>query len=197
MNCRIRTASPDDAAEILKIYAPYVEETAITFEYDVPSVSEFRGRIENTLRKYPYLLAESEGEIIGYAYTGAFVGRQAYDWSAETTVYVQKDRKKTGVGGCLYRALESVSAAQNILNLNACIGCPEVEDEYLTKNSVEFHAHFGYSVIGEFHKCGYKFGRWYNMVWMEKMIGEHKADPQPVIPFAILPPDVLSALGIS
>jgi len=96
MNCRIRTASPDDAAEILKIYAPYVEETAITFEYDVPSVSEFRGRIENTLRKYPYLLAESEGEIIGYAYTGAFVGRQAYDWSAETTVYVQKDRKKNG-----------------------------------------------------------------------------------------------------
>lgn len=73
--------------------------------------------------------------------------------------------------------------AQHILNLNACIGYPETEDEYLTKDSVRFHTHMGYSMVGEFHKCGYKFGRWYNMVWMEKLIGEHADQPEPVIAF--------------
>ena len=84
-NTIIRAATPDDAEEILKIYAPYVLNTAITFEYEVPSLGEFRGRMEKTLQKYPYLAAVSGGEIAGYAYTGAFVGRTAYDWAAETT----------------------------------------------------------------------------------------------------------------
>ena len=79
--------------------------------------------------------------------------------------------------------MERILKLQNILNLNACIAYPEVEDEYLTKNSVEFHQHLGYELIGEFHKCGYKFNRWYNMVWMEKHIGEHSEEPLPVIPF--------------
>ena len=72
---------------------------------------------------------------------------------------------------------------QNILNLNACIGYPEIEDEYLTKNSVEFHNHLGYRLVGKFNKCGYKFDRWYDMVWMEKIIGEHKKNQPKVIPF--------------
>ena len=76
-----------------------------------------------------------------------------------------------GYGRKLYHVLEAISTAQNILNLNVCIGYQEVEDEYLTANSAQFHAHLGYHMVGEFHKCGYKFGRWYNMVWMEKWIG--------------------------
>lgn len=185
-NCSIRVATPADAEELLKIYAPYVRDTAITFEYEVPSLADFRARIENTLQKYPYLVAELGGELVGYAYTGAFVGRAAYDWAAEVSVYLKQDRRGLGVGGKLYRALERVSEAQNILNLNACIGYPETEDAYLTKNSVEFHAHLGYSLVGRFHKCGYKFGRWYDMVWMEKMLAEHPAAPEPVIPFPLL-----------
>ena len=177
---RIRPATEADAEEILNIYAPYVTDTAITFEYDVPTLEEFTGRIHHTLEKYPYLVAVRDGEIIGYAYAGACYGRAAYDWSAETTIYIKKDCRHCGVGKLLYQALEDALKAQNIINLYACIGYPEVDDEYLTKNSEQFHEHQGYRLIGEFRKCGYKFGRWYHMVWMEKMIGEHPEKPEPV-----------------
>lgn len=180
---RIRTATVEDAEAILAIYAPYVTDTAITFEYEVPGIEEFRERIRHTLKRYPYLVAEKDGVIIGYAYAGPFKERAAYDWAVETTIYVDISRKKMGIGKKLYAALEQSLAQQNILNLNACIGYPEQEDEYLTKNSVEFHKHLGYRLVGEFFQCGYKFGRWYNMVWMEKQIGEHTDCPQPVIPF--------------
>lgn len=182
-NFSIRPATTDDAEELLAIYAPYVTDTVISFEYEVPEVEAFRKRIENTLKKYPYLLAERKGEILGYTYTGPFVGRPAYAWAAETTIYLKQSERKTGIGRALYEALEKVSKAQNILNLNACIGYPQVEDEYLTGNSVQFHGHMGYRMVGEFHKCGYKFGRWYNMVWMEKILGEHGENPKEVIPF--------------
>lgn len=193
---QIRKASVSDAEELLGIYVPYVEKTAISFEWDVPSVSEFRRRIENTLKKYPYLVAEKDGEILGYAYTGAFVGRAAYDWAAEVSIYVKEDKRKTGVGRRLYQALEAVSQAQNILNLNACIGYPDEDDEHLTKNSVQFHGHLGYEMVGKFHKCGYKFGRWYHMVWMEKIIGTHEDVPAPVIPFSQIGEETLEKLGL-
>lgn len=180
---RIRVASREDAKELLEIYAPYVEKTAISFEWDVPGLEEFQARIEKTLKKYPYLVAEKDGELLGYAYTGPFVGRAAYGWSAEVSIYLKEGRQKMGIGKKLYQAIEAVSRAQNIKSLNACIGSPETEDEYLTKNSIEFHAHMGYRMVGEFYKCGYKFGRWYNMAWMEKIIGEHGKEPAPVLPF--------------
>lgn len=180
---RIRAAVVEDAAELLEIYRPYVEHTAITFEYDVPSVEEFASRITNTLQKYPYLVAEYEGRLIGYAYAGAFKERAAYDWSIETSVYVREDMKRMGVGRALYAVLEECLRKQHILNVNACIGYPEEEDEHLNADSVRFHKKMGYSMVGEFHRCGYKFGTWYNMVWMEKMLGEHSPEPLPVIPF--------------
>jgi L-amino acid N-acyltransferase YncA len=193
---QLRAAAPEDAEEILGIYAYYVENTAITFEYDVPSLSEFRERIVRTLPRHPYIAAVGGGEILGYACTGPFVGRKAYDWSAETTIYLREDRRKHGLGRVLYQALEDISRAQNIINLNACIGYPEVDDEYLTQNSVQFHTHMGYVMAGRFHKCGCKFGRWYDMVWMEKLLGAHPETPLPVIPFSELEPDALAALGI-
>ena len=179
----IRTVRPSDAEELVNIYAPYVEHTAISFEYEVPTPDEFRGRIERTLKKYPYLAAEENGRILGYAYAGPFVGRAAYNWSAEMSIYVRRDAKGQGVGGRLYGAMEEILKEMNILNLNACIGYPETEDEYLTRNSVEFHAHMGYQWVGRFHNSGYKFGRWYDMVWMEKLIGTHTGNPAPVKAF--------------
>ena len=170
----IRTATTNDAEAILAIYAPYVEMTAITFEYEIPGIEEFRERIRNVLKKYPYLVAEAEGEIVGYAYAGPFKGRAAYDWAVETTIYVDRSRKRMGIGRKLYDKLEEALRKQGILNMEACIGYPETEDEYLTKDSVRFHEKLGYRMVGEFYKCGYKFSRWYNMVWMEKMIGEHQ-----------------------
>lgn len=170
---RIRFATPDDAPELLSIYAPYVEKTAITFETSVPTLEEFTARIERTLARYPYLVAERAGRIVGYAYVGPFKTRAAYDWSVETSVYVRSDARRTGAGRTLYGELERVLQAQGILNLNACIAYAEHDDEYLTKDSVRFHERLGYTFVGEFHNCAQKFGRWYNVVWMEKSIGEH------------------------
>ncbi len=170
---KIRVAKVEDAEELVEIYAPYVKETAITFEYEVPSVEEFAGRIRKTLTKYPYLVAVSGNEIVGYAYAGTFKERSAYDWAVELSVYVKKPKRHMGVGRQLYEALEKQLKQQNILNLNACIAYPEAEDEYLTKDSVAFHQSMGYQLVGQFHQCGYKFNRWYHMIWMEKFIGEH------------------------
>ena len=189
INPTIRVATVADAQDLLDIYAPYVTDTAISFEYDVPGLTEFEARITNILKKYPYLVAEYGGEILGYAYTHAFVGRAAYDHAVETTIYLKEDKTKMGIGRMLYEALERISQSQNILNLNACIGYPEVPDEHLNLNSVQFHEHMGYQIVGTFHNCGYKFGTWYHMVWMEKIIGNHDSMPLPVIPFPELNPE--------
>ena len=175
----IRTATLSDAQALLNIYSPYVEHTAITFEYDVPSVEEFASRIKNTLQKYPYLVAEKNGRLLGYAYASPFHERPAYDWAVETSIYVDQNIKHQGIGRRLHDALEDAIRSQGILNMNACIAYPPEEDEYLDKNSVEFHTHMGYRLVGEFYKCGYKFHRWYNMVWMEKLIGNHLSDQKP------------------
>ena len=175
----IRTASLSDAQALLNIYSPYVEHTAITFEYDVPSVEEFAFRIKNTLQKYPYLVAEKNGRLLGYAYASPFHERPAYDWAVETSIYVDQNIKHQGIGRRLHDALEDALRSQGILNMNACIAYPPEEDEYLDRNSVEFHTHMGYRLVGEFYKCGYKFHRWYNMVWMEKLIGNHLSDQKP------------------
>lgn len=137
-------------------------------------MEEFRSRIENTLKAYPYLVAEEDGKIQGYAYAHPFVGRQAYGYSAELTIYLAYDARGRGYGKRLYGELERILKGRGITNLYACIGDPIEEDEYLTKNSETFHAHMGFAVVGTFHKCGYKFNRWYNMIWMEKIIGEHE-----------------------
>lgn len=179
----IRTASEKDAAGLLEIYRPYVEHTAITFEYDVPTIEEFAKRITHTLKQYPYLVAEMDGRMIGYAYVSPFKERAAYDWAVETSIYVQKEAKRQGIGRRLYDRLEQLLQQQGILNVNACIAYPQVEDEYLTKDSVHFHEKLGYEMVGTFHQCGYKFGRWYDMVWMEKMIGKHKKDQPAIVPF--------------
>ena len=195
-NIKIRTARPEDAPELLKIYAPYVEDTAITFEYTVPTLADFKGRIEHTLKKYPYLVAERDGELLGYAYTGEFKERAAYDWAVETSIYVRQDCKRLGLGRRLYAALEAVSRLQNVLNLYACIAYPKVEDEYLTRNSVEFHTHLGFKLVGEFHNCAYKFNRWYNMVWMELPLGDIPANSGAFIPYPAIDCKRLMNIGI-
>ncbi len=183
-NLEIRIATEKDAEELLKIYTYYVENTAITFDYEVPTVKEFSEKIGKVLEKYPCLVAILEGEIAGYAYVGTFKDKAAYDWAVETTVYVHKDKKGLGIGKALYLKLEEILAKQNILNMEACIAYTKTEDEYLTNASVRFHEKLGYRLVGEFRKCGYKFNRWYDMVWMEKHIGEHKDMLEPVKPFA-------------
>lgn len=185
-NIKIRMATAKDAPKLLEIYAYYVENTAITFEYDVPTEEEFEKCISDTLEKYPYIVAELGGKIAGYAYAGDFHTRAAYRWNVETSIYIHKDYRRMGLGKALYEALEKILKVQNILNMNACIAYPAEEDEYLTKDSVKFHNKLGFRIVGEFHQSGYKFNRWYNMVWMEKFIGEHTENPSTVIRFSDL-----------
>lgn len=172
-NMNIRSANIHDAARLLAIYAYYVESTAISFEYDVPTLDAFENRIANTLERYPYLVVEEQGEIWGYAYAGIFKGRAAYDRSCEVSIYVDCNVKGRGYGRALYEELERRLREQGICNLYACIARPIEEDEYLTRDSERFHAHLGFETVGEFHKCAYKFGRWYNMIWMEKIFGDN------------------------
>lgn len=179
----IRDAVMDDAERIVEIYAYYVEYTAITFEYAVPSIQEFQNRMINTMKKYPFLVIEKEGLIQGYAYAGPFIGRAAYDWSCELTIYLAHDAKKQGLGRRLYEALEDKLKRMGILNLYACIGFPKKDDAYLTRNSAQFHKHLGFELVGTFHDCGYKFDHWYDMVWMEKIIGDHQRNQGPIIPY--------------
>ena len=179
----IRIVKLSDIPQLLRIYSYYVLHTAITFEYEVPSEKEFENRIQNILKRYPYLVYEENNTIKGYAYASVFKGRKAYDWSVETTIYVDPDCKGKGIGKKLYIELEKYLKKQNILNVNACIAYPQTEDPYLTKDSVFFHEKSGYSMVGKFHACGYKFNRWYDMVWMEKMIGEHLEKQPAIIPF--------------
>lgn len=170
---KIKIAKPEDAEELQRIYKQYVKHTAITFECNVPSINEFELRINNTLKKYPYLKAVYNGKILGYTYAGPLITRAACNWSVETSIYVDENYKKLGVGSRLYDSLEKILIEQNVTNLYACISYPKIEDEYLTKNSVNYHEKQGYKFVGEFNNCAYKFNNWYNMIWMEKVIGKH------------------------
>lgn len=177
---RIENVTTNDAEKLLQIYAPYVENTAITFEYEVPSVEEFRERIVNISSRYPYIKAVNNGQIVGYAYAGSFKDRRAYDWSVETTIYVSEDCRRMGIGRLLYERLEQELKVMGILNMNACIACPVKEGTYLNDDSIRFHSTLGFSEVGRFHNSGYKFNQWFDMVWMEKMIGEHESKPMEV-----------------
>ena len=179
----IRDATPDDAPRFLEIYRYYIENTAVTYECAVPSEAEFRARIEGTLQRYPYLVVEDGGVILGYAYAGPLVRRAAADHSCEVSIYLDRDARRRGLGRQLYEALEARLKALGIRNLYAVIAWPPGEDDpYLTTNSADFHARLGYVPAGHLHKCGCKFGRWYDLIWMEKFIGPHENEAVALFP---------------
>ena len=172
---KILPVTLDDAEELLAVYAPYVTKTAVSFELEPPTVDEFRGRIAAVTAKYPYLKAvDDDGRILGYAYAATFIDRRAYDRTVETTVYLREDVRGRGIGSALYTALEDSLRAMGILNLTACIAYPRTDpDPYLTMASPKFHERRGFRPVGTFHAVGRKFERWYDILWMEKEIGEH------------------------
>ncbi len=176
-NATIRLACESDAEAIREIYAPYVLETCITFETHVPSVDEFRSRIARTLESHPYFVAELDGEVVGYCYAGFFRPRTAYRYSIETSVYLRGDIKGGGLGRRLYELLEEVLRMQGVTNAYACIASSEPPCEQAPDTSRLFHEHLGYKLVGTFRKCGYKFDRWFDMIWMEKMLVEGHSEP--------------------
>lgn len=183
MDIEIRVAREEDAKELLNIYAYYVTNTAIIFEHEVPTVEEFTSRIRETLKQYPYLVALVDGKIAGYIYAGRFRTRASYAWSASTSVYIDKQYRRIGIGRMLYEKLESILRTQNVINVYAGIASPVEEDEYLTRSSECFHKSIGYKMVARYHECGSKFGKWYNLIEMEKIIGERTCPPKEFIPF--------------
>lgn len=169
---QIRAVRMEDAAALLAIYAPYVEETAITFETVVPTEAEFCTRMARITARYPYLVAEADGQILGYAYASTFIGRAAADWTVETSIYVSRKAHHQGVGRALHDALENALEDLGIVNLCAAIAAPSGENPYLDYNSVQFHAHMGYQEVARFDRVGRKFGYWLDLVWMQKRLGE-------------------------
>ena len=172
----IRVAVPEDAFELVKIYAPYVTDTAVTFEYEVPGIEDFEGRIRETLKRYPYLVVEEADSILGYAYASPFKERAAYAWSVETSIYLCHSVKGRGIGTVLYGKLEELLRRQNICNLCACITYPNPE-------SIGFHEKSGYRMVAHFNSAGFKLGAWHAIVWMEKELCRHSVPPMPFLPF--------------
>ena len=179
----IRFATLEDAAHLLDIYSYYVLNTGITFEYDVPTLAEFKDRIANISSTYPYIVAQdSQGTILGYAYASAFKGRAAYDWSVETTIYLENNLHKKGIGRSLYTALEDCLRKQNVINACACIS------DY-TKDSEHFHEKLGYKKIAHFTKSGFK-DTWLDMIWMEKFLSPHHTPPAKFLPISEIRSDI-------
>lgn len=177
-NYTLRLATPADAAELLKIYAPFVASedrnlSDVSFEYAVPSVEEFAGRIRDISANYPYLVCEQEGRLLGYAYAHPYIQRAAYQWGAEVTIYLAPEGQCRGLGRRLYTALEELLRKQGVVVLYACVTASN-------EHSVKMHEALGYKIIGRFDNTGFKHGHWLDMVWLEKRIAELPAVPQPL-----------------
>ncbi len=168
----IRPATLADAAALLSIYAPHVTHTAVSFEESLPSVEEFASRMHKTIADgFPYLVAESDGEIVGYSYASHLNSRSAWRFTVETSIYIAENQHRKGIGRLLMNALEEALRAQQRTCCIAIIAYPRTDtDPHLTKASVTFHESLGYQIKGHFTRCGYKFGRWYDVVYMEHQI---------------------------
>ena len=145
----------------------------------------YSARIEKTVSRFPYLAAEYCGNIIGYAYAGYYIPRAACDRACEVSIYLAEDARGMGLGKMLYPKLFEILSCQNITNIYASVAFADAEDEYLTHASVRFHKRMGFTKTGRFRKCGYKFGRWYDLVWFEKIIAPHEK-PEGFLPFPLI-----------
>ncbi len=159
----IRPVEITDAQVIADIYAPYVTDTTITFEIEGPSADEFAQRITKTTKNFPYLVAEENGKLLGYAYASTYYARAAYDWTCELSIYLDSDVCGKGVGSFLYDALENELAQRGMVNLLACISLPN-------DTSIAFHQKRGFSQVAHFPKMGYKFDKWHDIVWLQKRL---------------------------
>ena len=166
----IRDVRTDDAERLAEIYSWYVNNTAVSFEYTAPSAAEFEARIRKTAEKYPYLVCLKQDRIIGYAYAGAYSPREAYSWTVTVSIYLDRDARRQGAGSLLYKALEERLRAQGIVNLLAGVAYCDEEDEYLSHDSCLFHRKMGYEQVARMKTVGKKFGRWYDLLWLQKKI---------------------------
>ncbi len=178
----IRLAQPSDVEKILAIYAPFVQHTAITFEYEVPAPQDFHDRMMQTLTFAPWLVCEVQQQIAGYAYAGKHRNRMAYQWSVELSVYVHENYYRKGIAQALYTSLIALLQLQGYYNVYAGITLPNPP-------SVSFHEHFGFTPVGIYRQVGFKLGAWHDVGWW-------KMDIQPKTGFPLPPKGLANLQGL-
>jgi L-amino acid N-acyltransferase YncA len=168
----IRLITESDANDVLDIYKPYVLNTIISFEYEVPTLDEYLQRIKTNTADYPWLVCLHDNKIIGYAYASKHRYRTAYQWSPESTVYLSPEVHRKGIARILYETLFSLLRLQGHFNVYAGVGLPN-------DKSVGFHKALGFEEIGIFKKVGYKLGNWHDTHWFQLALTEHTLNPPP------------------
>ncbi len=181
---QIRLVQDKDIPSILEIYRPYVLETAISFEYEVPSNEDFKKRVQNIVCDYPYLVYLLDKNIVGYAYAHKHMERAAYQWNAELSVYVYQGYMRRGIGRALYGCLLEILSLQHVLNVYGIVRTPN-------PNSEKLHESFGFRKVGTFIQTGYKLGCWHDVTWFEKSIGTHDSNPKPFLPIRKINPQLV------
>jgi phosphinothricin acetyltransferase len=169
-NKKIRLATEEDCASILDIYAPFITDTVITFECEVPALEEFTKRMANIQKKYPWLVCEYNGSIVGYAYASKYSERQAYDWSADFSIYIDPKHHGKKIGKALYYGLFELLKLQGYYNAFAGVTMPNIKSESL-------HEALGFKPIGIYKNVGYKLGEWHDVKWYGVEIAEHVPSP--------------------
>lgn len=169
----IRLAAAEDAKDISEIYSKYVSDSIISLEIDAPSEEEIRQRIENTLQFFPWIVCVSDGKILGYSYASKHNERAAYQWCANTAIYIRDGHQRRGIGHALYISLMSILKLQGFHAAHAGATLPNA-------GSVGLHESFGFQRVGVYPKVGYKFGEWHDVVWWQFPLRERAGKPQPL-----------------
>lgn len=172
MSLLIEKATLSDVKDILEIYAPYITDTCITFEYDVPSLEEFTRRFESISADYPYFVARLDGKTVGYAYASRAFERAAYNWDADLSVYLTPCARGKGIGKRLVEAVEKELVQMGYRNIYSIITGDNTD-------SCAFHEALGYTKAGTLHKSGFKHGKWLDVFFYEKRIGDYTT-PTPI-----------------
>jgi len=171
---RIRLATVEDAEAILEIYKTYIENTRVTFEVEVPTITAFRERMERITDRFPWIVCEIDGKIAGYAYGSKHGERAAYRWSADLSVYIHENYHRYGLGTALYTALLELLRKQGYFTVYAGVSTPNPKSE-------AFHTSFGFRNLGEFKNAGYKLGAWCGVSWYELVLNEYVSEPEETI----------------
>ncbi|WBQ06312.1 GNAT family N-acetyltransferase [Kribbella sp. CA-293567] len=168
---KIRDASEPDAAACAAIYAPYVRDTATTFELEPPTVDEMAARITRALRTHAWLVLEDDqGRVVGYAYGGPMKPRAAYRWSCEVSIYLEPGRRRTGGGRALYEALFERLTARGYRTAVAGMTLPNPASEGL-------HAALGFEPIGTYRQIGWKHNAWHDVAWSQRPLAVTDGPP--------------------
>jgi L-amino acid N-acyltransferase YncA len=162
---KIRPVRREDAGEMLDIYRPFITDNCVSFELEPPTLEQFAERIDTYTKRFPWLVAEENGEVIGYAYASSYRERKAYQWSVECSVYIRADKRGTGCGRILYESLFADLIDRGFFNVYAIITLPN-------DASVQFHRSMNFEEVGIFKRVGFKFDAWHDVLWMVKFLKE-------------------------